>query len=509
MSTKKGLYNSVEGRVEGIPSPVKGLNTQAALSGLGKDFATQLDNWVCQPDAIVTRGGAVNHVTGLPALGKTLMAYSSATTKKLFAATNSGIFDVTSAGAVGASVSTIAQGFGNSVNFATSAGQYLYFVNGNDDARYYNGSVWTVPGITGPALNTLKAVETYRQRLYFLQNDFLGFYYLAADSIAGAATAFRIGSLCRFGGEVTAHGTWSVDGGSGPDDHYVLATSEGELVVFRGSDPAVVANWVYVGTYYVGKPLGIRSFAKFGGDLLYLCENGIIPLNNLVTSTTRDYSSAMTLRVQPSIGNASALYGGNTGWKVHICPKRNLVMLNVPVDTVTSTQFVYNSYSKGWGTFSGWNAADFIEFEGDTYFSTGTVVAKAFTGYNDFGANITAICDTAYNSFNTREQLLPILVRPIFATNANITYTVGIAQDFSGNYVESSFLTGVGAVGLWDSGLWDTALWGGSFNLRRDWLTIAARGGISLSMRFKVESNNSSTVFLAADFKFAQQGLVS
>lgn len=503
------LYDVALGKVDGIPSPVKGLNTQTSLAGLGREFAMQLDNWVCQPDAIVSRGGVVNHVTGFADVPKTLMAYSSATARKLFAATNGGIYDVSTAGAVGASVSTIAKGEGVSVNFATSAGQFLYFVNGNDDARYYNGTSWSTSGITGPALTSLFSVETYRQRLYFLQNDFLGFYYLAADSIGGAATAFRIGSLCRKGGYTVAHGTWSIDGGSGPDDHYVLATSEGELVIFRGSDPAAVANWVYVGTYYIGKPMGVNSFAKFGGDLLYLCENGVIPLSGIINSSTRDYSTAMTLRVQPSITNAAALYGANLGWKIHVCPKRALILLNVPISTTQVMQYVYNSFSKGWSTFSGWNARDFIEYNGETYFTTGSVVAKAFTGYADFGANITATCDTAYSSFNTRSQLQPIMVRPIFATSANLTYTVGIAQDFSGNYTESTYIGSSGSVGIWDSGLWDTAIWGGSFNLRRDWLTIAARSGISLSTRFKVESNNASTVLLAIDYKFAEQGLFS
>ena len=509
MITGDLLSEAPGGRTDGITSPVKGLNSQTALAGLGKDFAIQLDNWVCQPDAIVTRGGAANHLTGSISPTKTLMAYSSATTNKLFVATNSGIYDATSAGVIGSAESVIAEGRGNFVNFATSAGQFMYFVNGNDDARYYDGTSWSISGITGPALTSLRAVESYRQRLYFLQNNFLGFYYLPADSIGGAATAFRIGSLCRQGGYAMAMGTWSIDGGSGPDDHFVIATSNGELIIWRGSDPAVIANWTYVGTFFVGKPLGVNSFAKFGGDLLYLCENGIIPLSGVISSTTRDYSSAMTLRIQQRIMDAAALYGTNTGWKIHVCPRRALVMINVPIDSQRSMQFVYNSFSRGWSTFSNWNAADFLEYGRDTYFTTGNVVAKAFVGYSDFGANIVAICDGAYYSFGSREQLQPIMMRPLFATNANINYTVGVAQDFSGVYYESSYVGGVGSTGLWDSGKWDTALWGSVFNLKKEWLTIAAKGGIALSTRFKVESNNSSTVFIAVDYKFAKQGLIS
>lgn len=509
MINTASLYDAMAGKVDGIAAPVKGLNTQVALAGLSQDYAIQLDNWVCQPDAIVTRGGSANHATGFASPPKSLMVYSAAGVRKMFAASANGIFDTTSAGAIGAAAATLTNGQGVSVNFATSAGQFLYFVNGVDNAKLYNGTVWADSTATGLALNTIKSVETYRQRIFFLQNTFLGFWYLPADSIAGAAAAFRVGSLCRLGGEVTAHGTWSVDGGSGPDDHYALATSEGEVIVFRGSDPGVVANWTYVGTFNVGKPLGVNCFAKFGGDLLYLCENGCIPLSELLVSTTRNYKRALTNNIEPTIANAAALYKSLAGWKVHVCPRRALVLINAPLTSSTAVQYVYNSYSGGWSTFSRWNAADFVEFNGDTYFTTGNVVAKAFTGYSDMGANITAICDTAYNRFRTRQQLQPSMMRAVFAAGANISYTLGLAQDFSGAYTESVYQGSGGTVGFWDSGLWDTALWGGGFNLKRDWVTIAARGGIALSTRFKVESSIASSVLLAVDYKFAQQGLIS
>lgn len=499
---------SVGGVVAGISAPIKGLNTQSSLAGLSPDYAIQLDNWICQPDSLVTRLGCANHVTGFASNPKTLMVYSSATSVKMFAASANGIYDVTSPGVVGAAVIALTSGYGNSVNFATSAGQYLVYCNGVDSAKQYDGTTWSASGVTGPALTSLKAAEAYRQRLFFLQNDFLGFYYLGADAIGGAATAFRIGSLCRRGGEVTAQGTWTIDGGSGPDDHYVLYTSEGELVVFRGSDPAVLANWTYVGTYYIGRPTGTECLKKFGGDLLILSENGIIPMSTLSLSTTRDYQNTLTSRIQPTIANASALYGSQPGWKIHPIPRLSLLLVNSPTSSSLSTQYVYHTVSKGWSTFSGWNAADFIEFNGSTYLTTGTSVVKAFTGFTDYGSAITAICDTAYNRFGTRQQQQLSLIRAIFAASTNVSYTLGIAQDFSGNYSENFYAGSNANVGFWDSGLWDTAAWGGSFNLRRDWVTIASEGGIALSTRFKVQAKDSAVVLLALDYKLNSQGLL-
>jgi hypothetical protein len=285
-------------------------------------------------------------------------------------------------------------------------------------------------------------------------------------------------------------------------------TDQGEVVIFRGSDPAVVANWIFVGCFYVSRPVGPNCLMKYGGDLLYLSENGVIPLSTLMVSTTRDYSATLSVSIQPTISDAAALYRANAGWKLHIVPKRSLLMINVPVTSAYSIQYVYNSYSKGWSSFSGWNAVDFIEFNGETYFTTGNVVAKAFVGFTDFGAAITAICDTSYNRFQTRNQLKPELIRAVFAASVNVSYSLGLAQDFSGEYTEN-FYSGISAnVGSWDSALWDTSAWGGSFNLKRNWVTIAAKGGIALSTRFRVESKDSTTVLLAFDYKFVDQGLV-
>lgn len=515
MPRRNYLEDAPTGRVDGIVAPVRGLNTQTALAGLSKDYAIRLDNWICQPDSIVTRLGATAYTTDFASAPKTLFKHSSATGTKVFAATAAGIIDASASGAAGASVAACTSGFGKAVNFGISSGQYVYFCNGVDTPKLYDGTTWvsvtgvSAPAITGPTTTNLIDVETYRQRLYFLHKDFLGFYYLPADSVGGAAAAFRIGSLCRLGGKVVAHGTWSIDGGSGPDDHYALATSEGEIVVFHGSDPATPANWTYVGTYFLGKPLGQNCFTKFGGDLLYLCENGLIPASSILQSSGLNYAKALTALIQPTIAAAAQLYGDNSGWQVIVYPKFSLVIINVPVTSTQSIQYVYNSLSKGWSTFSAWNAACFLATSTALYFSSGSMTAKAFEGYDDFGSNIEAICDTSYNRFGTRSQLLPQLIRALYASTGPVAYSLGIAQDFSGVYNENLFSAAGTSAGLWDSGLWDTAVWGGGFDLRKDWVTIASKGGLALSTRFKITSKTSSTILLAIDYKFSEQGLVS
>jgi len=499
----------------GIAAPVKGLNTKTSLAGMAQDYALVLDNWVCQPDALVSRLGAENYSTGFTVPPKSLHRYSSASGDDFFAAADDGIYDITSAGAVGAAVTSLISGQARSVNFSTSAGQYLVLVNGADNLKLYDGTTWvtvtgvSTPAITGPGTETLTHVETYRQRLFFLPKQALSFYYLPIDSVGGAATEFRIGAICRRGGRVISHATWTFDGGAGSDDCYVVATSEGEVVVFTGSDPSDPTAWTLKGVYYIGEPLGPNCLVKVGGDLLYLCAAGLLPLSKALQTATIDYRTALTDNIQPTITLAAQVSATNYGWQTQPFPAMNLLLVNVPVDSDTSEQYCFSTLSRGWSRFTNWNATSWIEHNGSLYFTHAGGVAKALTGYSDFGSNIVATMDTAYNRFGTRRQLQPAQMRFLLATTGPVQYTVGFATDFSDEYAEQIMSTGNFTVGLWDSGLWDTALWGAGYSLQKSWITVPAYGGIALSTRLRVESTTISSTLIAMDYLLLRQGLIS
>uniref|UniRef100_UPI001953D7D1 hypothetical protein n=1 Tax=Klebsiella pneumoniae TaxID=573 RepID=UPI001953D7D1 len=61
-------------------------------------------------------------------------------------------------------------------------------------------------------------------------------------------------------------------------DLTVFVSSEGEVLIFSGTDPAAAATWQLKGRYQIGKPLGYRSLAKFGGDLAILTQDGLMSL---------------------------------------------------------------------------------------------------------------------------------------------------------------------------------------------------------------------------------------
>ena len=136
-------------------APVGGWNARDSIAAMGPEDAVYLTNWWPTTTDLMVRQGTDNHATGLPSLVETIMPYISASgTKKLFAASGSGIYDVSSAGAVGAaSVSGLTSAQFQYVQFSTTAGNYLYCVNGADKPQLYTGAAWVaVDGVSVPAI---------------------------------------------------------------------------------------------------------------------------------------------------------------------------------------------------------------------------------------------------------------------------------------------------------------------------------------------------------------------
>jgi hypothetical protein len=504
--------NRTSGRPFNLAAPVRGLKTDSSLLGLSEEYALRLDNLICQPDALVTRPGSISWATGLTGVAPCFLQYQGGSTKQLFLADSVGVFNVTAAGAVGTNLAARTAGRGRSVNFSTSAGSFLYYVNGVDTPLLYDGSVWTSitgassPAITGPTTTTLVDVAAYRRRLFFLATNRLSFYYMPVDSVGGAAAEFRIGSLCSRGGVAMGHATWTIDGGAGQDDLYVVATSEGEVVVFSGGDPATPSDWAVRGVFHIGRPVSRDCFVKLGGDLLYLSEAGIFPMSKALLSASINRARTLTANIDPSVVSAVRNFGESDGWQMLVLPRWSLILLNVPDSP--AFQYVFNTLSGGWSVFRGWNAKAFADFNGSVFYTDGDSVFKAFTGPADVGANIPWTCDFAYNRFGGLNQQHPLMLRPLLAQNTPSEYSIGFAQDFTDEYLSQTVPATTGVAGVWDTGLWDTSLWGGGFRLQRDWRTVAARGGVAQSLRFSGASAYGSTLIFGADLKLSQQGLI-
>ena len=251
---------------------------------------------------------------------------------ELFAAAGANIFDVSSSGAVGAAeVSALTSAQWQYINFSVGGTAYLYAVNGADKPLLYNGATWTpidgasVPAVTGVTTTTLANINIHKTRVWFCENGTLKAWYLPTNAVGGAALALDLSNLCQRGGYLVTMATWSYDNGRGMDDYAVFVTSEGEVIVYQGTDPASSATWSLVGVYAIGTPLGRRCAVKYGGDLLLITKDGVVPMSKVQTSTIVTSRATITDKIQSAVSEATTLYGANDGWQIQVFPPENKI----------------------------------------------------------------------------------------------------------------------------------------------------------------------------------------
>lgn len=497
-------------RVTSRSAPVRGWNARDALADMKAGDAIRLVNWFPTTTDLVIRGGNSDHLTGVTGVAETLAVYNAMNgTSKMFTATDGGVFDASSAGAVGASVATSTNGYWQPTNFGDGTNNWLIMVNGVDKPNYYNGSAWTAvdaassPALTGLTTTSIANVFAHLGRLFFIEKNSLSFWYLAAGAAGGALTEFDLSSIVTKGGFLLAGGSWSMDSGSGPTDRAVFITSEGEVVIYIGTNPGSAATWEKVGTYFLGKPRGRRCVVPFGGDLIILTETGAYPLSAVMQSQTVELKLALSDRIVNAFNEASRTYGGNVGWEGVFYPARSAMVFNIPITEGTdSKQYVMNTTTKAWCEFDSWDAACFAVFNGDLYFGKDGGVQKAWTGTADVDADIVSDAKEAFNKFGSDAQKECVLYRPILQVNGSISYLTGIDVDFKEVALVGTATYSVTSGAQWDVDDWDEAYWQATLDIVRDWQSPQENFGTWFAGKIRVSTNSLEVHWLASDIMF-------
>lgn len=478
-------------------APVSGWNGRDSLAGMKPTDAVALDNWFPTPSYVEMRGGHSSHATGTTGTVKTLAVYNSMTgSNTMYAYTASGIYDVTSAGAVGASKLARTNGKHQWTMFGDATSNWLIAVNGTDKPAYFDGTTWTAvdgastPALTGLTTTNIIGVSVFKGRLIFIQKDSLSFWYLAAGAAGGALTEFDLSGECPKGGYLMACATWTRDAGSGPDDFFVAITSEGEAIIYQGTNPSSSTTWAKVGSYTIGKPLGRHCITQYGGDCIVLTQNGAFPLSALLMSGDERARYALSFKIQTVFTEAARTYGGVFGWTAVSFPAREALLVNVPLaEDGAHEQFVMNTNTKAWCRFTEWDAEDFAVFNKELYFAKSTAVYKAWTGTNDNGNNITYYAKQAFQDFGDGRPKHCTLFMPILAVNGSLTYATDIDVDFEDEIMSGTTVFSVGGGSLWGTALWATSLWGESTILVRKWGAPSSWEGRWLSGKLKIEND--------------------
>lgn len=514
-SAKRGAVS----RMYTLPAPTGGLNAINALAQMPETDAIVMDNWFPQPGWIELRNGYSQWSTGYGGWVETLMPYSNSSGEKLFAISGGNIYDATVSGAIGAAAVT---GLSNSrwewTNVATAGGQFLYAANATDKPQLYNGSTWTAidglstPAITGVTTTLLRNPTVWKNRVWFIEDGTLKVWYLPTASVGGAAQSLNLTAIFRLGGALQAIFTASLSDGSTFDDYIGFLTNEGEIALYRGTDPAQAGMFNIVGLYRTGKPVGRRCAVRYGADTLLLTSDGLVSVAKLVSEGRINTEDAVSFKIQGLINTDIQSYNANWGWEAVLYPLGNKLIVNVPQNTESAIyQYVMNTLNNSWCSFgksySPWSAATFAVLGNTLYFGGNGYVAQADSGQSDNGAAITGLLKTAFSYFKTQVQKQIKMIRPTFQANGNIQAVLGVNVNFDNAPLVTVPTIPAASGSPWDTSSWNVSGWAIGYGITANWQS--ANGvGFNFSTYLSVSTNAVQVRLQAVDYLYEPGGII-
>jgi len=455
-----------------IPAPVRGWVTNENLSASAPGSALIMDNYIPTQTGVKFRSGSSEfYDSGASAAIASLFTYKAGSTSKLFAASTTKIWNITATPSE--DVASQTSGEYSTIQFETSGGTYLFAANGTDSLQRYDGTNWlaitgvSAGAITGVTTSTLSQTWAYKNRLFFVQGTSMKAWYLAVDSISGAASDLTLAGVFQRGGSLLFGATWSIDAGDGVDDKCVFVSTQGEIAIYEGSDPSDPTDWALVGRYDLGgRPLGKSAYMRAGGDLLIATTDGLVPLSAALSKDPAALSlAAVSRNIQPD-WRREAVTRQSVAWSVQKWDEENLAVIGLPVIDSTTDDYVFivNTETGAWARFTGWDVRSLAVHDDNLYFgtSTGKVMQGNTTGSDDGTAYTCSLAlpfdhfgqpgqfktlKQARATFRASSQFLPQL-------SSSVNYALSFPAPPSSvmNYAEDT----------WDVGVWDTALWDAS-----------------------------------------------
>ena len=490
-----------------FPAPIGGWNVFDPLPEMAPSDAVTLDNFFCLPSQVQIRKGYTPWGTSLAGNVHSIFNYApQGAGEKIFAATNNAnacqLYDITTQGAAGSLVTSgLSSARYKTALFSNSGGVFLACVNGADSLQLFDGTTWwpvdlSTPtyAITGISTQSFNDVISFKNRLWFVQENSLSCWYLGVSAIAGAATQFNFGALFRRGGHIVKIDTWTLDAGYGVDDNLCIFTSKGEVAVYHGTDPSQASTWALIGVFYIGSPTDtVGHTCKYGGDLLILSKDGIAQMSKSLMSSRVSTLLTLTQKIQPQLADDTTTYGGNPGWDLILFPPENMLIANIPISTTQSYQYVMNTISGAWARWTNIPAQCWGFAQETLLFGSAGTVYKMWDGQADNGANIVATMLPAFQKFGNEGQTKRWnMARVVFSYNSPVNVGMAMMVDFDQNLNILSVPALIPSnIGIWGVSTWGGANWGGTLYTDRKWRSVSGFGYWgSLQLQFSTKASD-------------------
>lgn len=355
-----------------------------------------------------------------------------------------------------------------------------------------------IPGVDfsgGLTSADMSYVWVYKNRLWFAQKDSMTAWYLAIDSIAGAADFFPLGGVFGRGGSLLFGAAWSLDGtaDAGLSEQCIFVSSEGEVAVYQGTSPEEASTWSKVGTYRIGRPLGPRAHFRGGGDIAIATSAGLVPLSKAVNLDVTSLAVAtVSYKIADAWSDATSLRGMED-WQCEIWPEQKMAIVSPPamIGGGDPVLFVSNTETGAWGRFTNWQARCLEVFQGQLYFggdggriwignTSGTDDGEVYTGevvplFDDLGSPASAKVGQ--------------VARAVTRSNAHLNGVVRMRSDYDEQHFQAPDAPALVAANAWGTGIWGQSTWGSTMPtvINQNWQSVGGVG-YAVSVGYQVSS---------------------
>jgi hypothetical protein len=383
---------------------------------------------------------------------------------------------------------------------------------------YSNATGWVNRTPAGLPTTTLRTVGVWKRRVFFTAiNDPNVYYFHNVDVVDGNTSPFNMGSLLRNGGYVSAVINWTLDAGTGIDDHLVVVGTQGDMGVWTGTDPQSANTFALRGVWYIGPvPEFGRYFTPAGGDVLILSSLGLQQVSKLVNGQFIEQDPGPAAKIQSVLNPLVQTYLNSQAWEVLVVPSSNVFLISPPPSDInTYQQYAMNLTTGAWCTFSGMRMRCATVLDGIMYYGTNDgYVYKGLFGNKDNvtisgtgGDLVESDVQCAFNSLGNAGVLKRFsMCRPVFISNDTPSVKLQVNTQYQFNPVAGSPAFTVQSAGVWDTGTWNNAIWSGANNTYQAFVGATGLGYYG-SIRMKVRAL-SGTVFTSSHMVYDIGGIM-
>lgn len=529
----------IETRNYRFPAPQRGIDARAPLAEGRLDVCSYTYNLVPDDGGLKRRKGfrewQIDLENSSAESVNTVIPYdglaADGSDDRLFAVTNEGIWDVTTAAAAPTlkftfSNQTSDAGFGVYATFISDAGdKYLFYADSLNGLFTYDSGADTwaqTTGITGATAANVNFIAIHKQRIWLIERDSPDAWYLGIGAVTGAATKFYFGSKLKRGGALRGLFNWTVDGGAGVDDMLVGVSGAGDVIVYQGSDPSSLTTWEVRGVYFIGSlPKGPKFGTEEGGELYLLSTYGLISMGDLLKGVNLSSMNSNTTTAQVSgiIRIRMSTDSDLNGWSVRAIPSEGGLLVSSPImEGKDPIQYYYNTTVQGWGFWRDLDIRSFATWKNAVIFGDSSlrvcsmdrsadnvlITPPAAPEFNGSPVKFSTL--TSFSSFGLPGMFkVALFIRPDTVGLTEPAFTAAARYDFLSQEPSAPLATTPDKIALWDVDNWDAAVWGPDPGT--GWNTVYGASGIgrNVAIAYRGEAYDEFTL-IGWDIMFKSGG---